>query len=90
MGGACGTHGRDEKMHSKFWSENPEGKNHSEDLGIDGRDVNIRMEFRCEDVDWTHIVRDRDQWRNFVNTIMNLRFPCKVGYFLTSCVTISF
>jgi hypothetical protein len=36
MGGACGTHGRDE-VHTKFWSENLKGRDHLEDLGIDGK-----------------------------------------------------
>jgi len=25
---------------------------------------------------------DRDQWRDFVSTVMNLRFPYKAGSFL--------
>jgi hypothetical protein len=36
MGGACNTHGRDERQ-AKFWSENLKGKDHSEDLGVDGK-----------------------------------------------------
>jgi hypothetical protein len=24
-------------------------------------------------VDWMHLTQGRDQWRNFVNTVMNLR-----------------
>jgi len=35
MGRACNTHGRDE-MHTKFWSENVKGRDHSEDLSTDG------------------------------------------------------
>jgi hypothetical protein len=35
MGGGCSAHGRG-KMHVKFWSENPKGKDHSEDLRVDG------------------------------------------------------
>jgi hypothetical protein len=38
----------------------------------------IRMDLRetgWEGVDWIHLVRDRDQWRALVNTVMNLRSP---------------
>jgi len=37
----------------------------------------IRMDLRetgWEGVDWIHLVRDRDQWPAFVNTVMDLRF----------------
>jgi hypothetical protein len=38
---------------------------------------NIRMYLReigWEDVGWMHLVNDKDQWRAFVNTVVNLRF----------------
>jgi hypothetical protein len=28
-----------------------------------------------EGVDWIHLAQDRDQWKNLVNTVMNLRVP---------------
>jgi hypothetical protein len=37
---------------------------------------NIRMGLRQigrEDVDWMHLAQVRDQWRDVVNTVMNLR-----------------
>jgi hypothetical protein len=39
---------------------------------------NIRIDVRetgLEIVDWIRLVRDRDQWRAVVKTVMNLRVP---------------
>jgi hypothetical protein len=44
--------------------ENLKGRDYSEDLGVDGRNVV-----------WMHLVQDRDQWRAVVNTVMNLQVP---------------
>jgi hypothetical protein len=41
-----------------------------------GREDNIRMEpteIRWEGVKWMHLTQGKDQWRDFVNTVMNLR-----------------
>jgi hypothetical protein len=61
----------------KTWSENLKGRDHAEDIGVDGRD-NIRMdlgEIRLEDEDWLSLAQVRKQWRTVVNTVMNLRVP---------------
>jgi hypothetical protein len=40
------------------------------------------MEYEC--VDWIHLVQDRIQWRDLVNTVMNLEIWWKAGNFLAS------
>jgi hypothetical protein len=42
------------------------------------REDNIRMDLReigSESIDWIHLAKDRDQWRDLVNTVMNFRIP---------------
>jgi hypothetical protein len=45
-----------------------------EDQGVDGR---MRSEWILErlagSVEWIHLAQERDRWRDFVNTVMNLR-----------------
>jgi hypothetical protein len=41
----------------------------SNNIKIDLRDIG------WDDIDWTDLARDRDQWRALVNTVMNLRVP---------------
>jgi hypothetical protein len=39
---------------------------------------NIKMDLReigWDEVDWTDMAKDRDQWRALVNTVLNLRVP---------------
>jgi hypothetical protein len=63
-------------MYKKFWSEHLKGRDHSEDLGVDGK---IILEWilgkRWENVDWIHVALDRVQWRAIVKKIMKLRVP---------------
>jgi hypothetical protein len=54
----------------------PEGRNHLEDPGVDGR---IILEWIFERLgggaDWIDLAQDRDRGRVFVYTVMNLRVP---------------
>jgi hypothetical protein len=55
----------------------PEGKR---PLGRPRRrwEDNIKMdlrEIRIDEANWIQLVQDRVQWRNCVNTVMNLRVP---------------
>jgi hypothetical protein len=49
----------------------------------DNISVELR-EIRCESVEWTHLAKDRNQWRSLVNRAMNLQVTQKAGKFLTS------
>jgi hypothetical protein len=56
----------------------PEGKNHLEDLDVDGKVMLYWTDLRkmvWEGVGWIHLAQDRDQWRAVVNPVMNLRSP---------------
>ena len=54
----------------------PEGKNHLEDSGVDGRII-VSWIFRKWDIgrDWIELAQDRDRWRARVNAVMNFRVP---------------
>jgi hypothetical protein len=37
------------------------------------------IEIGWEVGDWTHVAEDRNQWRDLVNTVMNIPVPYKTG-----------
>jgi len=64
-------------MHTKFWSENLNRRDHLEALGV-GWEMNIRMDLwdaGWEGVDWIHIDQDRDNWWALVNTVLLFWIP---------------
>jgi hypothetical protein len=74
VGGACGTHGRGDKVY-KVSVRKPEEKR---PLGRSRRRWKYvtRMDLReiglgC--VDWIRLAHDRDRWRAVVSAVMNLR-----------------
>jgi len=61
-------------MHTIFMLENLKGRDYFEDICVDER---IILEWLFgqvwEDLDWMHLVQNRDKWQVFVNTVMNLQ-----------------
>ena len=52
-------------------------RGHLEDPGVDER-ITVRWIFRKWDgggMDWVDLAQERDNWRTFVNAVMNLRIP---------------
>jgi hypothetical protein len=50
-------------MHTKFWMEILKGRDHSQNLGIDGKIILKCILRRVGRLDWIYLVQDRDQWR---------------------------
>jgi hypothetical protein len=82
MGLAFSTHGRDEKCREELLVRTR--RRWEDDIRMD------LGEIHWEHVHWMNLTQERVQWRAPVNTVMNLRVPQKAGYFLNSCVTVSF
>jgi hypothetical protein len=63
-------------MYKKFWSENVEEREQSEDLNVDERTVLYWMLKKSwEVVDLVHLAQDRNQWQAAVNTVTNIWVP---------------
>jgi hypothetical protein len=60
-----------------FWLGGPKARDHWEDLGVGGED-NIKIDLREIGIDganWIQLAQGMDQWRDFVNMVMNLPVP---------------
>jgi hypothetical protein len=53
VGRACSVYGGKGEMHTGFWWKNLGGRDHMEDLGIDGR-ILLKWIFRKWDGAWTY------------------------------------
>jgi hypothetical protein len=85
VGEICSTHRTGGKFIQNFQSENLEGRDHSEDIGIDGRIIlkGIFREIGWEGVDRMHLAQYRYQWQVILNAVMKLRITYEMGNFLT-------
>ena len=67
-----------------FWWENLRGRDHWEDLGIDGRKILKWMmkEMGCRTIALIGLTEDRDRWQAVVNTVIEPSGSVKCGEFL--------
>jgi hypothetical protein len=76
MGRACSTNG-DKRNAYRILVEKPEGKRppgRPRRRWVDNIKIDVG-ETGWDGMDWIDLAQDRDQWRTFVNTVMNLRVP---------------
>jgi hypothetical protein len=62
-------------MYYRILVGRPEGKNHLEDPGVDGRIVKCIFRKWDGGLDWMDMAQDRDRWLALVSAVMNLRVP---------------
>ena len=76
MGGASGTYGRGEEVHSGFWWGNLKERNNLEDIGLDGRII-LKCIFKKWDglMDWIDMAQDGDRFWALVLAVMNIWVP---------------
>jgi hypothetical protein len=72
LGGSCSTYDGEEKC-IQFWWGNLKGRDHLENLGVNGRMILKRILKKTVwyDVDWIDLAQDKDNWWTLVNAVMN-------------------
>jgi hypothetical protein len=76
VGRACSTRGGEEEAYGAL-VEKSEGERplrRTRRRREDNIKINLR-EMEWSGVDWIYLTQDRDQWRDLVNTVMNLWVP---------------
>jgi hypothetical protein len=70
----------------KVWLKSLKGRDHLEDLGVDGKVVLklIIMDIGLEDLHWIHLAQDKDKRIALVNTVISLRVSYSAGSSLIS------
>jgi hypothetical protein len=59
-------------MSTQFWLESLKGRDHLEDLGVDGEE-NIEGNLKAVGfLDWIYLAQVMYQWQALVNTVMNI------------------
>jgi hypothetical protein len=59
-----------------FWLGSPKLREHWEDLGVSGYNINMdTREIGIDRTNWICLAQNRVQCRAFLNTVMNLRVP---------------
>jgi hypothetical protein len=68
-----------------FWWRYRRGREHSEELGVDGRII-LKWIFKKWDqgMDWIDMVDDRERCRDLVSAVMNFRVAYDERNFLSS------
>jgi hypothetical protein len=65
------------EMFIGLWLGGPKVRERWEDPGL-GERINVNMdveEIRIDGANWIRLAQDKDRWRAFVNTVMNVWVP---------------
>jgi hypothetical protein len=75
----------EKKMHAGLWWESQKERINWEDLDVDGR-IMLKwiLEMGWGVMDWFDLAHDNDQWRAFVNRVMDFGVPYNFWKFLNS------